>query len=215
MCNMIKVIFTILVIFCLNIMVEATSKSLVISGAGDFKDVKLDKVIVSGGADITNSEFEALVISGSMDFTDLKVTELLTISGSANGNGLEAQRLVTSGSFAGDNVLITGDVSISGSSMLTNTRMKGETKISGGLEARNSEFNNLIVNSHEITFYDSTAHNITIEDNKKPSVIQKIILKGNSVILGDVIFKAGNGQIIQDKTSSVKGKIEGGKLVKS
>jgi hypothetical protein len=49
-----------------------------------------------------------------------------------------------------------------------------------------------------------------MNEHKKDDIVQKIILKGKSVISGDIIFKAGNGEILADKDVIIKGKIDGG-----
>ena len=189
----------------------AAASGIVISGAGDFSDVKLESAVVSGGAEAKNSEFKTLIVAGSLDFTNLKVTEIFTVSGDAQGTGLECNRLVVNGSFIGKDIVATGDAIVKGNCDVTRAKMEAHAKIFGGFKALRSEFNDLEVNSNEITLSDSVAHDIIMSEHSRP---QLIILKGKTIISGDIIFKSGKGEVMADKAVVIKGKIEGGILKK-
>jgi hypothetical protein len=189
------------------------AKTIVVSGSGEFDDVTLEDVSGSGSMDIENSAFNTLIVSGSLDFTNIKIKEILTVTGSASGKGLECKRLIVSGSLTGENIIVTGDAVLSGGFEVTNAKMQGHTNISGGLEAKHSEFHEIEMDSNEITLIDTMVHNIIIKASSKYDT-QKIILKGKTIISGDIIFESGKGQIVADKQVVIKGKIEGAKLHK-
>jgi hypothetical protein len=210
--NIAKISLNIVAILFFNI-AHIYGKNIVISGSGEFNDMILEDVVGSGSMDAENSEFKTFIVNGSLDFADIKVIEILTVIGSAKGKGLESKRLVVSGSCIGENIIVTGDAIVEGGLEVINSKMQAHTTIVGELKARRSKFHDLEVDSNEIILSDSTTHNITINESSEYDT-QKIILKGKTIISGDIIFKSGRGQVVKDKDAVIKGKIEGGMLHK-
>ena len=147
-----------------------------ISGDIDLKNSKLDTMNVSGSASFQNMHFKSLDVSGSLNFENLTITEALHVSGAAKGKILKCKSLDVSGTFNGEDITING-----------------KTVISGELNTKNSSFQDIEIKSSKSTLKNSTAHNIIVQPTTdKP---QKLILKGSTIISGDVVFQSGDGEV--------------------
>ncbi len=181
-----------------------------ISGDVNLINSKLETITVKGNQSFKNSQFKSLTAYGTLNFDNIIIDETLKVDGAANGkilackafhvNGalnvqnLKSSEAIVKGAFNGEDVVITG-----------------KTIIEGELNAKNSSFQDIEIKSTKSSLDDSTAHNILVNPTKnKP---QKIILKGNTVISGDIVFEAGDGEVHVGDKVKIKGHVKGAKVI--
>lgn len=167
-----------------------------INGFTTQQNASLGDCIINGGADLKSTKADSLTIHGNLSFADLSVARTLDVYGSVNGNALNCNSFRVYGSCVGKNITISGKMEVAGS-----------------LNVSDSTFQDIEIKIVEESVLDnSSAANITIEpDNGRP---QRLRLKGKTVIAGDITFKSGSGEIRQDSTAEVKGKISGAQVMR-
>ena len=150
---------------------------------------------VSGAADFSNAHFKSLSVNGALDLNNSKVDERIKVHGAASLNKVQV-----------------GSVKVYGALHAKGVVVHGTAKIAGALVAHNSKFQDIKISTVECALENTTTKNIVFEtDSHKKQ--QKLVLKGKTVINGDITFESENGEVILDKTSTIKGKIIGGKII--
>lgn len=99
-----------------------------------------------------------------------------------------------------------------GSTTLTNCIINDSAEFKGSLVASKSEFKNaLSIYSNASRFIHSKINqDIHMRHTSTPR--QMVMLEDNSVVLGDIIFDDGEGEVVVVGKSSVAGKVVGGKI---
>lgn len=166
---------------------------------------------INGNARLYDITFESLRINGSLKFRNLSVKEKLYVNGSAVGKKLKCKRLKINGSFNGINIEAT-EGSVNGSLKGSNITIPEKVKISGKMLATNSNFGDIEIKGNEIKLTNSKTKNILV---KKTGITpQKLELKKKSIVSGNVVFEAGNGQIYLSGGSKIQGIVKGATIVK-
>lgn len=163
-------------------------------GYAKLENKNFDQLNISGNALLKIISADSLKLDGSLKFEDLNVKNQININGYANGKNLQAENLVVNGSISGKNLAISGN-----------------TTVHGNLKVIDSKFSVIEARANEIILNNSIVQNIGFKNTEKN--IQKLVLKGNSVIEGDVNFESGHGEVFVSKTSVIKGQIIGGKII--
>jgi len=147
---------------------------------------------------------------GHIDLSNVTL-EIAEINGSGNIKDSSFNSLSIFGFLEAQNIM-TNDLFGSGYIRATNITVNSQTMIQGRLEAKNSKlgYMGIGVNPDIISLENSMAKNIVFEDSSKD---QELILKGSTVIEGDITFKSKKGKVIADNTVVIQGKIIGGELI--
>ena len=181
-----------------------------------------DTSTINGSSHLNKGEYDSLEVNGSLTFTDLDIKDSIVINGSIQGknlkcktmesngsvdiNGLKAQSVESNGSFSGENIDIMG-----------------ELEVNGRLEIKNGKLHNIKIASTSSTIMDTKVNgNIRIEkatggwkffgfksNESSPQILE---LKGNSIVIGDVIFEK-EGEVHLFDIAKVEGKVINAKVI--
>ncbi len=103
--------------------------------------------------------------------------------------------------------------SVKGSAILQNTTVNGTNHFFGGFNTKGSTFKKtLTISSNDVTLVDTKTVDVLLGD-VSPVGTQKLHLKGNTLINGDVTFKQGHGIVYLSGNAQVSGQVNGGKVV--
>ncbi len=183
---------------------------LKILGNASLNDVKLKSLDITGGLtfnnlactgevsvvghieDSKNGNFKSLIVTGPVNLSDSNIG-IISIVGITKLKNLKSETINITGAIEMDNAIINGN-----------------SMIIGRIISRDSQFADITIVTDKSTLDNSVAKNIKIlKDSTDPKKIQKLILKNNTRILGNIEFESGNGQIIQDDKVKITGKIIG------
>jgi phage baseplate assembly protein gpV len=218
------------VIFILVVSIFNISNADTFYGDMSLKKVSMDSIIINGQSNLKESKFKSIVVNGYLKFEELIVSDLLDVNGLLKGINLDCKALDVDGSvkvkkIKVNNVRVTGEfyandaaiaqnLTVDGAIEGRNINVAGKTTLVGELDVRDSNFQVIDIISEECTLDSTTTKNITF---KKPSTIfktEKLVLKGNSTVAGDVVFESGKGEIYLYGDSTITGQVKGGTIVK-
>jgi hypothetical protein len=189
---------------------------------------------------IGNTDLNGITVKGATDVTGeftATSSNLKTVNVRGNSHFIKTQISDAAdlvGNFSADNSTFASEVKIVGNVSGTMSGFKARTNIVGNFNASNFSFReqasivgdmqgdtltfdkDLDITTVESTFSKSNFQSIYVGKSVVDSVIkaQKIILKGNSIINGDVVFAAKTGTLILTEGSVLKGRIIGGAVSK-
>ena len=183
----------------------------------------------SGSANLQEQTFKDLEVKGSLKFNNIKVENeiniagsvkgrnisgnLLNVSGTANINEFDLNDANISGTCYLKNGKITNDLIVNGSLHLNNSHVKNNSIVSGNIKSSYVTFGNLTATSSQITLDHCIVEgNIHIKTSKLAKWLNKhtkLVLKGHTIIHGDIIFDHKNGEIIKDDNIIIHGQING------
>lgn len=186
----VQLIATLIFVLILNI-----SNASQFNGFVDLENVELEKTQVNGGAEFKNSKFQSLEVNGTLNFKNLTVSESVEINGTIKGKNIKCNNLIVSGSLEGHNI-----------------HVNGYTIVSGYLSVHDSFFEELKINSDKIFLNNTTTKKIVIKASKN-KVKQQLILKGKTMVNGDIIFESESGEILLDKQAKITGQVIGGRII--
>lgn len=161
---------------------------------GDKASVEeLGSLSVAGSATLRNKSFERLTVNGSAQLQDVVVRSKATINGSLDIRG---------GNFE--------NLDVNGSANLQKTSVHALMHINGGLHAYEGTFDAISIATTDMELSNCTVDTILVRrsDPWKEQVIRLV----DSVVNKDITFEQGNGKVIANKKSVIKGKIIGGLL---
>jgi len=170
---------------------EATNKTTYY-GYANLNHLTQDAVEIDGSGIVEDSKFNFLTTNGSLDAKDVTVKNLST------KGSLKAQNLVT------DNLTVLG------SAYGERVTVSGKTSISGWLNMIDSKFANIEFTTGNATLESTSVSNIIFTNPNAEG--QKLTLRGNSVVEGDITFKSGKGEVVLGNNSKIKGKVVGGNI---
>lgn len=165
------------------------------NGLVKLENVELKTTRVNGNAEFKNSKFQSLTVNGKLNFKDLTVSGLVKINGTANGKNIECDRLIVYGNLEGYKI-----------------KVNGESILVGYFNVYDSVFKELNVHSGKISLTNTSTNNIVIKTLKN-KIKQQLILKGQTIVNGDVIFESGSGEVLLDSQAKITGQIIGSKVI--
>jgi predicted acyltransferase (DUF342 family) len=155
-------------------------------------------------------------INGSYKADDMQIDMNLCVNGQAIlGKNAQVQKsMLVNGTFIAHQSTLMSDLTVNGSSSIDDTQIQGVAKFRGNLEATSTIFlNKLEILSSLAEFENSKTQLITFKELPSKQHVQRLKLEKNTEVQGDIIFEAGNGEVICDETSKIHGQIIGGRLV--
>lgn len=156
-----------------------------------------DKMIVNGFANLEHTSYVSLIINGSADLEDIKVSKKLQVNGS-----LEAEECTLN------------DVSVNGSVEFENCKISGTTTINGSAKFEDCDVKKVEVASSQVKFDESKVSSITMKKHTDLLGGSQKVLLDDTIVSGDVTFEQGDGTVVLEGSSKIKGKVVGGKIVK-
>lgn len=158
------------------------------------------------------------VINGSYKADDTQIEMNVCINGEAVlGKNVQVQKsMLVNGRLIAHQSTLMSDLTVNGSSSIDNTQIKGHAKFSGSIEAASTTFADKIeILSNLAEFKNCKTQLITFKKLSTKNRVQRLKLTKNTEVQGDILFEAGNGEVLCDETSKIHGQIIGGKLIHS
>ncbi len=155
-------------------------------------------------------------INGSYKANDIQINMNLCVNGQAVlGKNVQVQKnILVNGSFKAYQSRLMSNITVNGSSSLDDSQVHGVAKFRGSLIATSTHFSNkLEILSSLAEFENCKSQQITFKELPRKDLVQRIKLSKNTEVQGDIIFDAGNGEVICDETSKIHGQIIGGTLI--
>lgn len=170
-----------------------------------------DTLSINGPANLKLVKAGSIEIKGDLQFHSLDVSGNAEIKGILKGDKGKFGSLDVHGTVDVDHV-ICGELHVQGPVKAAYLIVKDHAEIMGPLDAQHGKFKSLTISAERAILEDVTVENITIQKGQKN---QTLILKGPSVVNGDIIFEAGDGIVqIQSPEVQIKGQIKGAKIKK-
>lgn len=179
-------------------------------GPTEISDKTFDELIINGPADLKAIKAKSLTVHGPLTYDDLEVSGKTVVKGPTKGQKGKFNTLSVRGPFKSEKITIAS-LSVWGPAQITDFKVEGATDIHGPLSAQRGVFQDFIAGSgnggKSVELNDVAAQNIVINEGKEE---ETLVLSGNTVISGNVIFKSGRGRI-EKKIGNIviQGKIEG------
>lgn len=151
---------------------------------------------------------------GLIELDGTQVTKSLAVKGSLQAEGAKIACAYIEGRASFDKSCIDGDIKIIGSGFFKNSKIAGITRIGGHLEALCTSF---------CFGIETCASYVELRNSSAPRIyfgpgaenLQLVKLMQGSVIEGDIEFACGQGRVIIDRTSVLKGQVRGGMIIDS
>lgn len=165
---------------------------------------------VMGPAKLKKMNVESLDIMGPLDFEDLKVKGNSKIMGPVEGKDGQFASFHVTGPLKAEKLTCDSFTAI-GPTTLEKSQIKSDTDIIGPFFAEDSSFQKIMITMDKAELKDSTSKAIYVRKNN-PEKVQKLKLKGKTVIDGPIEFESGKGIVKADKDVVIKGEIKGAEL---
>jgi hypothetical protein len=179
-------------------------------GPTELADKTFDELTINGPAELKLVKTKSLTVHGPLSYDDLEVSGKTSLHGAAKGQKGKFNTVSTKGPFKAEKVSLHS-LTAWGPVWLKDFTIEGEAAIHGPLKAEKGVFQDFIAGSENggesVELTDVAAKNIVINEGKAEEIL---LLSGNTVISGNVIFKSGRGRIDKKGENNViQGKIEG------
>lgn len=100
-----------------------------------------------------------------------------------------------------------------GEATLSHCQVQKKSTVHGMLTATESTFNKeLSVATDHLVFTDCTLHGLRVLKSEGHPRMQIVELRGDTKVMGSIIFEGKNGEVLVEPESEIKGKVVGGKL---
>lgn len=201
----------ILLFFLLGIFNIQNVSGEVFNGPANLSLKFYDALSINGPANLKMVKAQSLEIKGTLQFHRLSVAGKADIKGSITGDYGQFGLLNVLGSLEVDHV-ICDDLIVKGAINAQYLDVKNQANIEGLLNVQHGKFKNITVKADKITLDEVIVDTIIVSKNQSNQVL---VLKGKTVINGDIIFESGTG-LVQAEGSDVliKGSVTGAKLSK-
>ncbi|MBI2775573.1 hypothetical protein HYX58_06190 [Candidatus Dependentiae bacterium] len=103
-------------------------------------------------------------------------------------------------------------ISINGSVLAKNSIFFETVDVNGSMEAAGSHFENTITFDGKLSLENSSAKEIIVANHNKKNQ-STLILKGATVVVGDIIFEGEPGTVEIRKGAKILGSVKNGKIV--
>jgi hypothetical protein len=183
----------------------------VYNGPTDLSWRYFNDLVINGPAKLKLLKAATLQVNGPLQFNSIGIDGKAQVAGEFNGNKGQFGNLFVTGSMNVDHVL-ADNITITGPVVATYLEVKNDAIINGPLNAHHSEFNRLSVSSNNIVLDDVLVNEIIVNKNEKNQIL---ILKGSTVVSGDITFESADGNVsIENSKVRIKGKVIGANTTK-
>jgi hypothetical protein len=170
-----------------------------------------DTLTINGPAYLRLIKAKTLEINGPLEFRSLDVADKAILRGAVKGEKGKFGQLDVTGTLDIDHV-ICGEMHVLGAVKAIYLEVKAQALIEGALDAEHCHFKDVTIKSDQILFNDVTVDNVFVKGNQPH---QLLILKGATVVEGDITFDSGSGIVqVDDPEVKIQGKIKNGTLKK-
>lgn len=170
-----------------------------------------DTLSIDGPAKLKLVKAQSLEVKGTLTFDKLDVAGKAEVFGTIKGTKGKFDQLDVTGAMDVDHVLCQ-KLSVKGPVTAVYLDVKDQADIEGPLTAQHSKFKNLSVKADKIVLDEVVVENIVVVKGPKNQVL---ILKGPTIVNGDIVFESGEGTVqIENPEVSIKGSIKGASIKK-
>lgn len=170
-----------------------------------------DSLDINGPAKLKLIKAKSLDVKGTLDFHSLDIADKAVVNGPVSGEKGKFGKLEVTGPFVVDHV-ISDDLYVTGPVKATFLEVKSDAEFIGPVFVQHAKFHDLVATAEKITLEDVTVQDLTVEKTDQDQVL---VLKGNTVVNGDIEFASGKGIVQADSTVEIKGKVKGGTVEKN
>lgn len=170
-----------------------------------FEDINAKNVEMHGHSQVEDSDIDTMVSHGMTQLEDVDIAYALTCHGRLVLHDCTIHTLITVGNCELYNTSITHATEITTQYMVVeNSTIKNGITFHIPSGNSNMSIRNWLCS---FNFVKSVFSDACVA--KK----EELILKGKTIIHGDIVFESGNGKVIADASVVLKGKIIGGELI--
>ena len=167
-----------------------------------------DTLTVNGQANLKLVKTQTLTVNGTLTFSSLDVAQNAEINGPLKGNKGKFGDLTVHGPVEVTYV-ICNKLNVTGPVTASYLEVLDEAVIYGTLTADNSKLHNLTIETENFTLDAVRVDNIVVKSSSA-SKEQTLILKGKTIISGDITFESGKGIVsVQGSEVQIKGHVKG------
>lgn len=141
-----------------------------------------------------NSEFAKLEISGPAELADVKIQEM-DITGPFHCIDCAIGKLNVTGSATLERVRLN-DLNVSDALNTNGIEVKEVAEAFGAVHIKDSKFKTLKINSEDATLHNATIEELIIVEPKQAGQKQTVVLSGTTSVKNDIVFKAGEGEVV-------------------
>lgn len=175
-----------------------TSLCMVFTYPKDFRCTFSKGSSSSGVCKYGNETVKDVNASGLINLNGTNVTDCATIHGCLYATQAHLNKLHGNGSANLEECTVHGNAHINGS-------LNGKGNIFKGV---------LTISSNKVCLDATSTQSIEIRKITRDNNQQVVILESSSIVMGDIIFAAGNGVVVVDCNSKLTGNVIGGVVVK-
>ncbi len=170
---------------------------------------------INGTAHLKGEKYDSLTVNGNLTFDDLTIKEGLVVNGNLEGKGLKCAAMKSNGLARLDRIEV-GSVKSNGFFRAKNVEIKDSGEFNGGCEIKNGKLPSIQIRGREATLIKCEVNgdlHIKKIEYSCCSCHQRLELRENSVVTGDLLFDLEGGEVYLFGGSKVMGKIVNGKLI--
>lgn len=127
-------------------------------------------------------------------------------------NSVFEQRVNVNGKLDVIEVEFRKAISVNGSVLAKNSIFFETVDVNGSMEAIGSHFENTITFDGKLSLENSSAKEIIVANHNKKNQ-STLILKGATVVVGDIIFEGEPGTVETKKGAKILGAVKNGKII--
>jgi hypothetical protein len=176
------------------------------NGPTDLTLKYFDDLVIHGPAKLRMVKAKSLDVKGSLEFNQLAVKGKAEIIGEFKGKRGKFGKLNVTGLVDAEYV-VCDELSVLGPVKIAYLEVKNTANIKGEMQGRHCKIKRLIVQAARIVLEDVEIGSILV---KKDGRHEELILKGTSLIDGDIEFESGTGTVkIEGSAVKIQGEIRG------
>lgn len=158
----------------------------------------MSEEVINGTKQYVEQEIESVKVNGTVKLRGTTVKRHLEVNGQLKAEDAEIKAM-----------------QINGKAALSECSVQSESTVCGALVAVNSKFmNGLVAITDKVILDSCQLKSLYIPKLGWPVAEQVVELKGSTTVYGDITFESGKGFVIISDSSSVKGSILGGSVLK-
>lgn len=162
---------------------------------------------VTCGAGIVSNVFAA----GWAELNGTTVTNSTTVEGFLKAYNVNLNTVSANGMVTINNSTIKGFFHFRGDLTVNGLTDYNKLEMVGILDASNSSFDDIEITSEKSYLSSTSTKNIV--EHMASNHHEKIYLRNNSVVNGDISFDSGNGEVVVSGGSRVMGAVRGGRII--
>jgi len=179
------------------------------------KKAALNIVTVDGSAQFKNSHITGkTIVNGAFRFGEGETGELVVNGGAEIVGAIIRGASSIDGALSSTKTTFLEALDVNGVGKLIQSHVKGKLTLDGSLFAQSSIFEQeILIGTNQATFVDCKLAGIIIRKGGRDRYPQQLILKGNTIVSGDILFEVPGLLILIGEQVSIRGKVKNAKTI--